>query len=349
MKDETSMQRMRSARAVLLTQGANVSSAGCHRSADPDHNGGGGESGAQAAQSGAANQSGGAANDSGGASSGGRGGNGGNVSAAGAPSAGSSGANGGQAGNSLGGASPGSGGEGGHAGARSGVSGAGGSVSLPPHTGSWRITMLGDSITGSTCGPQLLSKALIDHGKTNFTFVGSNLNNQSCNGAANVQTEGHGGYLVTDLVGSGQHAAELPKWCNSNKSDLVLLQFGTNDVWNDRSPSVILDAFSTVLADLRTANANVVVLVAQIPPLNPMGCSACEARVVALNSQIPAWASSKSTSASPVAVVDLHAAFSAASYTQNSTYTADGVHPNVAGAQLIANKWYEALSALGAP
>jgi lysophospholipase L1-like esterase len=30
-------------------------------------------------------------------------------------------------------------------------------------------------------------------------------------------------------------------------------------------------------------------------------------------------------------------------------YTTDGVHPNVAGAQLIANKWLAALTALGAP
>jgi lysophospholipase L1-like esterase len=220
---------------------------------------------------------------------------------------------------------------------------------LPPHSGSWRITPLGDSITGSTCGPQLLAKALSDHGKTNFTFVGSNLNNQSCNGAATVQTEGHGGYLVTDLVGSGVHAAELPKWCSSNQADLVLMQFGTNDVWNDRPPSAILAAYSTVLDDLRAANANVIVLVAQITPLNPKDCPACESRVVALNAQIPAWAASKSTPASPVSIVDLHSAFSAASYTQNSTYTTDGVHPNVAGAQLIADKWYAALSALGAP
>lgn len=235
------------------------------------------------------------------------------------------------------------------AGAAASSGGAGISTQLPPHTGAWRITPLGDSITGSTCGPQLLSKALIDHGKTNFSFVGSNLNNQSCSGAANVQTEGHGGYLVTDLVGSGTHAAELPKWCESNKSDLVLMQFGTNDVWNDRAPSAILAAYSTVLDDLRAANPNVIVLVAQITPLNPSDCSACEARVVALNAQIPAWASSKSSAASPVLVVDLHSAFSAASYTANSTYTSDGVHPNAAGSQLIANKWYEALVALGVP
>ncbi|HEY3253885.1 MAG TPA: SGNH/GDSL hydrolase family protein, partial [Polyangiaceae bacterium] len=272
--------------------------------------------------------------------------NGGSVTAAGAPGAG--GVNNGNAGGTTASAGAASSGVAGSAGARGGAGGTG-AVSLPPHSGSWRITPLGDSITGSTCGPQFLSKALIDHGKTNFSFVGSNLNNQGCNGAPNVQTEGHGGYLVTDLVGSGMHASELPKWCASNKSDIVLMQFGTNDVWNDRSPSAILAAYSTVLTDLRAANPNVIVLVAQITPLNPQDCSACESRVVALNSQIPAWVSSNSTPASPVSVVDLHSIFTAASYLPNSTYTGDGVHPNGAGAQLIADRWYAALSALGAP
>jgi len=220
---------------------------------------------------------------------------------------------------------------------------------VPPHFGRWRITLLGDSITGTTCGPQLLSKALIDHGQTNFIFVGSNLNNQGCNGAPDVQTEGHGGYLVTDLVGDGPHASELSPWSRTNKADLVLMQFGTNDVWNDRSPSVILAAYDVVLARLREANARVVLLVAQITPLNPSNCPACESRVVALNARIPAWAAKNSTPASPVRVVDLHSALASANYTSNSTYTHDGVHPNGAGAQVIAEQWFAALGALGVP
>ncbi|HEY0463193.1 MAG TPA: SGNH/GDSL hydrolase family protein, partial [Polyangiaceae bacterium] len=307
--------------------------------------GGSAVAGAPVARSGGPGTGGSALSNVAGERSGGSGGV--TVAGAGTPGAGMPGAGMPGAGSNMGGTA--SGAAAGAAGSHAAASGSGGSSSLPPHSGTWRITPLGDSITGSTCGPQLLAKALADHGKTNFVFVGSNLNNQSCNGAGTVQTEGHGGYLVTDLVGNGMHAAELPKWCESNRADLVLMQFGTNDVWSDHSPSVILDAYSTVLSDLRAANPNVVVMVAQITPLNPKDCADCEARVVALNAQIPAWASSKTSAASPVSVVDLHAAFVAASYTLNSTYTADGVHPNVAGAQLIAAKWFDALVALGAP
>jgi lysophospholipase L1-like esterase len=208
---------------------------------------------------------------------------------------------------------------------------------------------LGDSITGSTCVPQLLSKQLRDAGRTNFIFVGSNLNNQVCGSAPNVQTEGHGGYLVTDLVGAGIHAAELPRWCSADTADVVLMHFGTNDVWNNRSTQSILDAYSTVLADLRAVNSKVIVFVAQIIPLNPVGCASCEANVETLNTQIVTWASGNNTAASPIYVVDAHSAFTASAYTPVSTYTADGVHPNPAGAALIASKWYSALTAQGLP
>lgn len=341
--------------AALIISGVAVAS-GCQSTSDASDGASAGKAGTLTGQAGTPIADGGASQAIGGRDSGGSAGtvNAGGASGGMPPAAASGGASGapsagaGAGGGSVG-AAGGASGSTGTGGSHSGASGAGGSAALPPHSGGWKITPLGDSITGSTCGPQLLSKALIDHGKTNFTFVGSNLNNQSCNGAANVQTEGHGGYLVTDLVGSGTHESELPKWCDSNKSDIVLMQFGTNDVWNNRSPSSILAAYSTVLDDLRAANANVILLVAQITPLNPSGCSDCESRVVALNAQIPSWASSKSTAASPVFVVDLHSAFTAANYTPNSTYTSDGVHPNVAGGQLIANQWYDALVGLGVP
>jgi hypothetical protein len=52
----------------------------------------------------------------------------------------------------------------------------------------------GRAFTGTTCYPQLLSRLLIQAGRDGFVLVGSQLNNQVCNGAPNVQSEGHGGY-----------------------------------------------------------------------------------------------------------------------------------------------------------
>ncbi len=225
------------------------------------------------------------------------------------------------------------------------ASGAGGSATTGTtsgHMGTWRIMPLGDSITETTCYPQLLSKTLIDNGHTEFEFVGSVLNNQSC-GATNVYTEGHGGYLVTDLVGNGQHASEPAGWFSAAQAEVVVMHFGTNDVWNDVPPESILSAYSAVLDGLRSVNPNVIVFVAQIIPMNPSGCSECGSRVEALNAEIPAWAANESTSSSPLYVVDLHTGFDTASDTR------DGVHPNPAGSQKMADKLYAAMVAQGIP
>ena len=238
------------------------------------------------------------------------------------------------------------------AGSSSGPSGDGGHLA---HAGVWRITPIGDSITEDTCGPQLLSQDLIKNGFTNFTFVGTETNDQSCSGAPNVESEGHGGYLVTDLLPPPHvpklqnHSAELPMWASNDKSDVLLMQFGTNDVWNGVATATILEAYDLVLSDYRAVNPNVILFVAQITPLNPAGCGNCESGAETLNAAIPAWATSQSTSTSPIYVVDVWSAFTATTYLPNSTYTVDGVHPNPAGAALVAQKWYAALVAQGIP
>ena len=210
---------------------------------------------------------------------------------------------------------------------------------------------LGDSITGSTCYPQLLSKELISKGHTKFNFIGSNLNNQSCGaGAPSLMTEGHGGYDVTYLVSNSPpqpgHGtlAELQRWA-AEKPDVVLMQYGTNDVWGGVSRSSILNAYSFVVDQFRSQNPSVIFFVAQITPLRPNGCSACESNVEALNSMIPSWAAGKTSTVSPIYVVNVWAALPQASYLPNSQYTSDGVHPNAAGSQLMADVWYAALAA----
>jgi lysophospholipase L1-like esterase len=200
---------------------------------------------------------------------------------------------------------------------------------------------LGDSITGTTCYPQLLDQSLRAVGRSNFELVGTILNNQDCAGAPFVQSEGHGGYLVVDLVGSGSHAAELTSWCATDQADVVLMHFGTNDVWNNRPTQDILDAYAGVLAALRQVVPNVIVFVAQLIPMTPDNCGECNGRVQALNAAIPDWAAQHSTQDSPVCVVDQYSGF------DTNVDTGDGVHPNITGSQKMADRWADALSARG--
>lgn len=202
-------------------------------------------------------------------------------------------------------------------------------------TAAVKIMPLGDSITGSPgCWRALLWNDLQNAGYTNIDFVGT-LPPQGCGVTYDGDNEGHGGALATNIVSQN----ELPGWLAATNPDIVLMHLGTNDVWNNLSPTTILAAYSTLVDQMRANNPNMKILVAQIIPMNPSGCTTCAQGVVALDAAIPAWASAKTTTQSPITVVDQWTGF------DDSTDTADGVHPNDAGNLKMANKWYPPLSA----
>jgi lysophospholipase L1-like esterase len=199
-------------------------------------------------------------------------------------------------------------------------------------------------------------------GRTQFNFVGTRNGDPGCGVSGyDKDNEGHGGYIVTDVLkaaGTGTRpsggdssdpfvsdARDLATWFDDKPADIVLLHFATNDVWNNKAPAMILQAYTTILGRLRAANPNVRVLVAQIIPLQPSGCNDCPTRVQSLNAMIPAWAATNATAASPITVVDQATGFNPAM----GQDTSDGVHPNAAGSQKIAAKWFNALTPLISP
>jgi lysophospholipase L1-like esterase len=199
-----------------------------------------------------------------------------------------------------------------------------------------RIMPLGDSITGSPgCWRSLLWNRLQDAGHTDVDFVGT-LGPQGCGQPHDGDNEGHGGALVTDVASRNQ----LPAWLAATRPDIVVMHFGTNDVWSNRSPEAVLAAYGTLVDQMRASNPDMKVLVAQIIPMNPATCGECAQRVVALNERIPAWARSKSTADSPVIAVDQWTGFDTAS----DTY--DGVHPDASGDEKIAARWFPVLADL---
>jgi lysophospholipase L1-like esterase len=195
---------------------------------------------------------------------------------------------------------------------------------------------LGDSITGSPgCWRAVLWQRLQQAGlASSVDFVGT-LPPQGCGFTYDGENEGHGGFLATTIAEQNQ----LVGWLAATDPDVVMMHLGTNDVWNNRSPATILAAFTKLVGQMRAANPAMKVLVAQIIPMTPGNCAECTQRVVDLNAAIPAWAAATSTAASPVTVVDQFTGFT------TSTDTGDGVHPNAAGDQKIANRWYPALTA----
>jgi len=206
-------------------------------------------------------------------------------------------------------------------------------------SGTPKIMAFGDSITAVTCWRARLWENLEKNGHTKFQMVGSQDSSGNC-GDPNYdgRNEGHTGYLVVNLANEEPNG-EMTSWFSANPPDVVLMHIGTNDVWNNIPTTTILDAYGVAIDTLRKYAPNVVILLAQIIPMNPSNCSVCAAGVQALDAAIPAWAASKSTSSSPIVVVDQWTGF------DDANDTNDGVHPNDStGSQKIADKWYSVLA-----
>ncbi|KAF8646662.1 hypothetical protein AX16_007160 [Volvariella volvacea WC 439] len=201
--------------------------------------------------------------------------------------------------------------------------------------GQVRIMPLGDSITGSPgCWRANLWTSLRNSGYTNIDMVGS-LPDPGCGVQYDGDNEGHGGYRATNIANQNQ----LVGWLAPTKPDIVMMHLGTNDIWGGIATSSIITAFSKLVDQMRASNPNMKILVAQIIPMTPSNCGDCNSRVIALNSAIASWAPTKSTTNSPITVVDQFTGFNTA------TDTNDGVHPISSGNTKIAQKWLAPLQA----
>lgn len=234
----------------------------------------------------------------------------------------------------------------GSAGSTSGGEGAAGM-----HSGPWKVMMLGDSIVASTCYPQLVSKGLIDQAHTNFTFIGTQTNNQACN-ASHVMDEGHGGYGVTYLPQNSTRGtcqkpacgsfAELQTWA-AEAPEIVVMHYGTNDVWDGQPTDSILSAYSAVIDEFRRHDPAVIFFVSKIIKLDPMGCTNCLRDVASLAAALTdTWAAMNTTTTSPVWIIDDYAS---GFDPDNSSDTSDGVHPTPAGSQKMADATIHAITA----
>ena len=127
---------------------------------------------------------------------------------------------------------------------------------------------LGDSITGSPgCWRALLWNRLQNAGFTDIDFVGT-LGPRGCGVAYDGENEGRSGFLVTNVADQNK----LVPWLAATLPDIVIMHFGTNDVWSSRSTSTILAAYTKLVGQMRASNPNMKILVAKIIP---MAASAC--------------------------------------------------------------------------
>lgn len=148
----------------------------------------------------------------------------------------------------------------------------------------------------------------------------------------------HAGYSGwrTDQV-----AAVAVDLATTYKPDVVLVHLGTNDIGQQLAAGVDnADAnLRVIISRLRSVRPSVTILLAKIIPRSPSQPSS--AFVVPLNLRVQAIANEMNTSASRVIAVDQFTGFDLATMIQ-----IDGLHPNTAGEQRIADVWRQELTAL---
>lgn len=319
---------------------------------------GGGPSAGSGGSAGGSGGSGGA-NTLGGSSSGDGGSAAGGTSSTGGANAGGTGASGGAGGpggNANTGGMSNTGGAGGSNSAGSAGQTTGGSGGKGGAPGVAKIMAIGDSITRATCWRALLWQQLQQNFAGRFDLVGTLKADSGCGVSGfDSDNQGYSSSLITEAVAGVTNARTCDPSCpslsalttafNAARPTIVLMHWGTNDVWNGKSTSSITSAYSAVIDALRAANPSVTVLLAQIVPMNVTSatcagcsCASCSSGVTGLNTAITAFAAMKSTAASPVVVVDQYSGFNASSDTR------DGVHPNNSGSQKMATRWYQALT-----
>lgn len=229
-----------------------------------------------------------------------------------------------------------------------GAGGAGEATSVfPPSVTTPKIMIVGDSISaGPGCYKGYLDEQLKAGGFSKYEFVGeysddcgSSLKHSavSCTTSADFTKEMFSVSSCSARVYDG-----MSPLVARHQPDLVMIQLGVNDVWGGSAAvSGILDNYSTLLAQARAKNPQLVFVVAQIHKIITDDCTNNQSttNAEALVEAVPAWAASETTQQSPVFVADL--------WTNSDPHEAeDCVHPNDAGAKRMGENWYNALKSI---
>ncbi len=220
-----------------------------------------------------------------------------------------------------------------------------------------RILPLGDSITQAEINRASyrypLWKQLID-AEIEFDFVGA-MNTQLSTYSQGTPPhpdyktqifdpdhEGHFAWQISDIVNgrqpnNGTGSGKLAQWLTSYDFDIALVHLGTNDAFYRKPNTQIARELTALINILREDNPDAIILLAQVIPTGRR--PADDQAVENMNTVIPTVVKAMNTKDSPVILVDQFSGFDAAS----ETY--DGVHPNAAGEEKMAERWFEAIMA----
>jgi hypothetical protein len=236
-------------------------------------------------------------------------------------------------------------------------------VSRPPI----RVLPFGDSITLGASVPAWIPggyrdplHTLLVNAGYQIQFVGSDTNNPTTalTSAGNKSHEGHGSYTTSNLLANLDAVATGPSANNGGYwltgipgtrepvyPDVILLIAGVNDLGVNQFPPAVglagLDALITRLATLRPAAH---IIVSTLTPYTGAVYPNREANQQTLNAALPALVASHVAAGRRVTLCDVR---TRVNLTNAATMLcSDGVHPNQAGYNEIAQVWFEAFQQL---
>ena len=165
-------------------------------------------------------------------------------------------------------------------------------------------------------------------------FVGSqssNFNGPPPNPDFDLNHEGHWGWRVDELLVFARN------WAAAAQPNVVLVHAGSNDMLQNQSINGTRDELGQLIDQLRLGQPSIKILLAQ---LIPTAITSANSNITALNALLPTLAQQKTTTQSPVIIVDQNTGFDA------NTDTYDRVHPTATGEEKMATRWYAALQTI---
>lgn len=208
------------------------------------------------------------------------------------------------------------------------------------------ILPIGNSITNGTDIYNSYRRALwrkLHKGNFNFDFIGSwskhHMGGEVPNPDFDLDHEGHSGWTYEHLFNPPDwdvKRGNIRQWVQYYTPDLVLIELGTNDVFQCRSPDEMIKNLSSLVTLLRSKNSDVKIFVGSIIPLGPkwIDQNLCGRTYKELlheaNERIVDFVRQNATQRSPLILVDQYSAINPRQHLY------DDIHPNALGEEVMA-------------
>jgi len=216
------------------------------------------------------------------------------------------------------------------------------------------ILTIGNSITNGTdkynSYRRALWKKLHDAG-FNFDMIGSwdrhHMGGDVPDPDFDMDHEGHSGWNSADIMDPpawDSVRGNIKRWLQTYTPDVVLIELGTNDVFQCRKEDEVIRDLDKLISMLRSKNSQVHIFVSNIIPLGSAWTTKnlCHTKpygelIGDLNNRLTEWIPRITQPHSPAILVDQFSGL------DPNRHMYDDIHPNTEGEEIMAQRWFDAI------